>query len=269
MSAGQITQFAVAFFLTALGLFVLRARPHSPVNQAFAAQTMLFAGWVLGIAGLQSSHYLGLWSRLPFPCASLIPAAFVLFSHRYPVPTSWPSPLLRRSLYGLGALFMILSLASDLVAYDIVGGPSGMSRRAGPLYPLFALYFLGTCCVGFWTFICKWRSSRGLERGQLQYLGVGIVTGFAGGISTNLLIPLVTGQSTYSWMGPYFCLPYVGLVAHAIIRHRLMDLRFFIHRGLTIANGGHSVSDAGRLLLIVVLAASTHASSMRRSSRCS
>jgi len=109
-----------------------------------------------------------------------------------------------------------------------------MSRKTGPLYLAFALYFLSACGVGLWIFTVKWRLSRGLERGQLQYLGAGIVTGFVGAISTNLLIPLVTDQSTYSWMGPYFCLPYVGLVAHAIIRHRLMDLRLFIHRGLTI-----------------------------------
>jgi PAS domain S-box-containing protein len=44
----------------------------------------------------------------------------------------------------------------------------------------------------------------------------------------------VTGQSSYSWVGPYFTLVYFGFIAHAIIRHRLMDLRLFIHRGLTI-----------------------------------
>jgi PAS domain S-box-containing protein len=36
-------------------------------------------------------------------------------------------------------------------------------------------------------------------------------------------------------MGPYFGLLYVGFVAHALIRHRLMDLRLFVHRGLTVA----------------------------------
>ena len=61
-----------------------------------------------------------------------------------------------------------------------------------------------------------------------------LLFGFVGGIATNLVYPLVTGQSTYSWVGPYFSLVYVGFVAHAIIRHRLMDLRLFIHRGLTI-----------------------------------
>jgi len=56
-----------------------------------------------------------------------------------------------------------------------------------------------------------------------------------GGITVNLLFPLFTGKSTYSWLGPLFSLAYVALVAHAIIRHRLMDLRLVLRRGLTIA----------------------------------
>jgi PAS domain S-box-containing protein len=61
-----------------------------------------------------------------------------------------------------------------------------------------------------------------------------VIGGFGGGIGTNLVLPLITGQATYTWLGPYFSLAYVALVAHAIIRHRLLDLRLFIHRGLTL-----------------------------------
>jgi signal transduction histidine kinase len=43
---------------------------------------------------------------------------------------------------------------------------------------------------------------------------------------------LLTGRSTSSWLGPYFSLLLVGIVGHAIIRHRLMDLRIVLSRGL-------------------------------------
>jgi signal transduction histidine kinase len=46
---------------------------------------------------------------------------------------------------------------------------------------------------------------------------------------------MATGRSTYSWIGPYFSLILVAMVGHAIIRHRLMDLRLFISRGLAYA----------------------------------
>src|SRR5207244_9872712 len=57
----------------------------------------------------------------------------------------------------------------------------------------------------------------------------------AGALSLKPAFPLVTGRSLPSWIGPYFGLIFIALVAHAIIRHRLMDLRLVIHRGLTLA----------------------------------
>ena len=130
---------------------------------------------------------------------------------------------------------MLLALTTDLIVYGSVIGPTGLSRKTGPLYPAFAVYFITTWCIGLGIFIKKWRSSRGLARAQFHYLGAGLIGGFVGGMSANLLFPLMTGKSTYSWMGPYFSLAYVAFVGHAIIRHRLMDLRLFIHRGLTLA----------------------------------
>ena len=130
---------------------------------------------------------------------------------------------------------MFLSLTTNLIVYGTVISTDGLSRQAGPLLPFFALYFAITWLAGFVIFIRKWYSSRGRARAQFRHLGAGLIGGFVGGISTNLVFPLITGQSTYSWIGPYFSLIYVGFVAHAIIRHRLMDLRLFIHRGLTIA----------------------------------
>ena len=129
---------------------------------------------------------------------------------------------------------MSLSLATDLVVYDAKVTSSGLSRKVGPLYSTFALYFITTWSVGVLIFVKKWRSSRGLARAQFHYLGAGIIGGSLGGIFTNLLVPLLTGDSRYSWIGPYFSLVYVGFIAHAIIRLRLMDLRLFVHRGLTI-----------------------------------
>jgi PAS domain S-box-containing protein len=100
---------------------------------------------------------------------------------------------------------------------------------------MFAAYFVLVWCVALSHLFLKWRNTRGIGRAQIQYLGAGIVTGAAGGIGANLVLPLVTGSSAYSWIGPYFSLAFLAMVAHAIIRHRLMDLRLVVHRGLTVA----------------------------------
>ena len=74
----QITQLIVAFLHVSLGLLVLRARPNA-VNQAFAAQSLVFAGWVLAIAGLQSDSTLDFSVALSFAFAGLVPTAFLFF----------------------------------------------------------------------------------------------------------------------------------------------------------------------------------------------
>jgi PAS domain S-box-containing protein len=230
-----LSQLAVAVVLGLLGVCVFRAQPRNPVHLAFAAQTLTFTGWVLGIAGLQRGQNLDFWFAIAFGFASLIPAAFVFFSYCYPTPPSIACPLYIRIIFLFGGIFALLSFFSNSISYGAELTAAGLARKHGPLYPLFAIYFVAATLIGIWVFVRKWSVSRGLSRAQFHYLGVGIIGGFLGGTITNLMLPLLTGRSTHSWIGPYFSVFYVGLVAHAIIRHRLMDLRVFIHRSLTIA----------------------------------
>ncbi len=230
-----VSLFALSALLAILALFVWRARPDSSVNRWFAAFALFVAGWVLGNGGLQSETHLDAWGRFTFASASLIPAAFLLFMRAYPTPSHWPSLILLRATLLAGSLIAILSLTTSLMVYDNTITPAGLSKKTGPLYPLFSVYFLATWIAAIGVFISKWRESRGIARAQLQYLGFGIIISGVGAISANLIAPLVTGRSTYSWIGPYFSLLLVTMVGHAIIRHRLMDLRLFVNRGLAYA----------------------------------
>jgi signal transduction histidine kinase len=81
----------------------------------------------------------------------------------------------------------------------------------------------------------KWRRARGAARAQLQFVAAAILMSAAGAIPTNFVYPMITGRSTYSWLGPLFVLLFVAIVGHAIIRHRLLDLRLVVHRSLTFA----------------------------------
>lgn len=231
----QIALFGLSAVLAALAIFVWRARPDSTVNRWFAAQTVCLASWVFGVGGLQGGTHLDAWGRFTFASASLIPAAFLAFTRCYPTPSRWPSARLIQITFLIGVALAILSLTTSLVVYDNVLTPQGLIRKSGPLYPVFAVYFIVAWVVALAVFIDKWRQARGLARAQLQHLGAGIIISAAGGIGMNLLLPLVTGRSTYSWLGPYFSFMFVTLVAHAIIRHRLMDLRIFVNRGLAYA----------------------------------
>lgn len=229
----QIALFGLSAVLTILAVFVWRAKPQQAINRWFAFQTVCLAAWVSGIGGLQGGTHLDAWGRFTFASASLIPAAFLGFTRCYPTPSFWPSTrLVWGTLLG-GTALAILSLTTSLVVYDNTLTPDGLTRKPGPLYPIFAFYFIVAWLAALGVFIDKWRRARGLARAQLQYLGAGILIAAAGGIGINLLLPLSTGRSTHSWLGPYFSFVFVALVAHAIIRHSLLDLRPVINRGIT------------------------------------
>lgn len=247
MSTPQISLFVLAGALAALGLSVWRARPHAPVNLWFGVQTLLLACWVLGVAGLQGSEHLHAWGRFAFSSAVLIPPAFLFFTRVFPAATAWPPRTPALIILAAGVVLALVALLTPLVVADVFVGPRGLERRTGSLYPIYALYLLLTWGVACVVFAGKWRHSRGLPRAQLQYVGAGVIIAAVGGIGINLLLPWITASSMYSWLGPYFTLPFAVLVAHAIIRHRLMDLRFVIHRGIAYA----LVATVACVLLIV------------------
>ena len=226
---------ALVALLLALAGFVWLARPSSAINRWFATFTLFVAVWVLGISGLQSGMHLNAWARLTFAGAAMIPASFLTFMRAYPTPGNWPPTSLLRATLALAGTMAVLTLCTPLMVYDTIMTSAGLTRQTGPLYTLFFVYFLVTWVAAIVVFASKWRVSRGLARAQLQYLGTGIILSGVGGISANLLLPMATGRSTYSWIGPYFSLILVAMVGHAIIRHRLMDLRLFISRGLAYA----------------------------------
>lgn len=233
----QVFLLALFAVLIALAVFVWRARPQSRINQAFTAFTFFVACWILGVAGLQGgwNSNLNAWGRFTFASAGLIPLAFLELTHVYPTKSDWPRRRVRMALRYIGLGLAIVSLTTPLVVRDNIITPHGLQRESGSLYPLFFLYFMTVWVIAVILLFRKWTASRGLARAQLQHLGAAIIASGAGGIATNLFLPLVTGRSTHSWIGPYFGLVLVTLVGHAIIRHRLMDLRVVVHRGLAQA----------------------------------
>lgn len=194
---------------------------------------MLVACWAVGVAGSHAAFLQNLWLGVSFTSAAFIPAAFLAFISAY---ESQP----RRSpgisiAYLIAFAFAALCLGSRLVVYDatIVVG-AGAARKTGPLYPLFAVYVLFAWAYAVGIFIRNFRTAKGRTRAELQYLGIGLVVPVAGAIVTNLIIPLISGRSNFSWVGPCLGLAFIGIVGHAVIRHRLLDLRLVVHRGLTI-----------------------------------
>jgi PAS domain S-box-containing protein len=227
--------YFVAAIFVAVFYFVWHARRTSRINATFAAFTITLCLWTLSIALVQKATDVEPWVRLSFAAASLIPSAFLAFVRVYPTVTAWPTRALVICAAVTAAGFSILSLSTRAVIHDASRIDGVLVRTPGSLYPLFAVYFLLTWTAALAIIGLKWRKSRGLTRAQLNYLTVGIFIFGIGGMTTNLILPLLTGRSTYIWAGPCFALAFLLFMGHAIARHSLLDIRLTLLRGLAIA----------------------------------
>jgi nitrogen-specific signal transduction histidine kinase len=233
MHALALTLIGVLHVIVAVTVW--RARPDRIVNRVFAFQTVALAGWTFGNAGLQTGMWLNGISRLTFAAASFLPTALLIFTIHYPAASSASHIMLRRVALITASFFAAASLGTDWIVHDVRFEAAGPTRRPGLLYPCLVLYFLIIFGAGLTIFIGKWWHSKDRERTQLNYYGVGVFIAVLGGVLANLVFPATTGRSNLSHIGPYFGLPFIALTAHATIRHRFMDLRIVIHRGLTFA----------------------------------
>jgi signal transduction histidine kinase len=248
----MVSLFVVSAGLLALALFVYRAEPRNPIHRWFASYITCFAVWAFGIAGRQWGTYLDAWNDVVFASASLLPATLLGFTYEFPVRSKLVARRAIQANVGLGAVFAVLAVATPLIYYDPVITPNGFARKSGSLYPIYAFYILSAWLLALATLFAKWRAARNVARTQLRYVIWAFLLSGLGGLTTNLILPWLTERSTYTWFGPYFGVVLIALIAHTIIRHRLMNLRLFIHRGLTVAVAAVVVLvPVGALILLV------------------
>jgi two-component system, sporulation sensor kinase E len=239
----------------ALATVVYWHDPEKATNRFFALFVLSISAWSLAVrlVYLYAGDSTGIiWGRTSFASAGLIGTTFfalaTVFPDRTRLPQEWRTQLMM--VFGLGICLIALT---PLILHDVL--PAADHRVAadyGPLYPLFGLYMLVALSTGGWILFRKWRTARGRSRLQLQYLWLGLVLFLGGAAMTNLLIPGLTGSSRFGVYGPYFSLFLVGLTAHAIIRHRLMEMRVIIRQSVTYGlSAGVAVGIIWGLMLIM------------------
>ena len=237
------TTLATGLPLWAINLFlaglVYARQPRCLPNQVFAVFVLAMVGWsfCLKMVYVDTANptTLLLWGRLAFATASLIGSSFTAFCQVFPDLKTLPSNKSSPCFVLLGILLAGLSFTPLVLRNVVLSGTGGIQAHYGPLYPLFCAFMLAAFGHGIWTLTRKWHASRGRSRLQIQYLWLGLCLLICGGTTTNLILPALTGSSRFGASGPYFSLFLVGLTAHAIIRHRLMDIRVVIRQSVTYA----------------------------------
>lgn len=223
----------VSILNASLGALVYSRNRHHWVNRSFAFFAFSVSGWsVTQASRLAGSEPALFWARMAFLMAGLSLFAMALFIETFPfqnaLSSSWPIRVLGATV----CAFALFSLFTPWIVASATRTPEGRTLTYGPLYDAFAFYVLSSAGYSVLSLIRKARSARGAERQQLNFLFVALLIPGACAIVTNLVIPLLTGSSSFSQYGPLFSVAMIAMIAHAIIRHRLMDIRLVVRQGV-------------------------------------
>ena len=237
MNEFAIALYVVALAVTNLGMSVIvfALNPSNVVNRLFALSVFFVSLWIFSNGMTHTfaqTPWALVWARTTFATASAIAATFVAFALSFPSRRRLARDPLVMSLSAVGIALFVLAF-SDAIVETLQVDAAGLRLRYGSLYPIFAVYLVTAFGISFVSLGRKYRVVRGAERHRMRYLFAGTFLAVAGGVTTNLLIPFVFRTSRFNLLGPLFTVFAITFISHAIVRHRLMDIRVVLRQSTT------------------------------------
>jgi len=209
-------------------LLAISKNPRSQLNRSFSYFAFSVSFWAYCYFFWQISDNATdalFWCRALMAGAVFIPSSFLHFSVTF--IGRWREYLKVIMLWYAASVFFLFL---DLTPFFVKGvGPQLFFPywpSPGVAYAPFLIIFIGLTIYAHILMYKAYRRLSGLRRNQIKYVFLGTAIGFAGG-STNYFL----------WyniqilpIGNVLVAVYVLLVAYAIIKHRLMDIKVAISR---------------------------------------
>jgi signal transduction histidine kinase len=216
-----------------LGVFTLYKNPKSASHSLLFALTIIISLWSV-------ANFFSLYSTTPeeslqwvrivmFVTSFLYPVLFLL-SYSFPKNKIGVSRGVVLAIFSYAVLCSILSL-TPYVFKEILFEENNKAPVPGPAIFVYGLNLVGFCTLSIIALISKYRSSSGLFKLQLRYVLIGVAIT----ASLIILIFLIINIFQFSGVvlfGPATTLSIVTFFAYSIVRHRLMDIRLAVARGV-------------------------------------
>jgi len=228
----MINPYAIPPILTACaiaiaGVVVYLRNPTSKVSVRFFLFCLSMFVWLFGFIGMylsQDETNALWWARLGFTGIAFIPVFEYHFILTY---LGLRQQKILAFLYLLAFVGLPLS-RTPLVYSGIWQGFWGNYPSAGPLYIIFPLTFASTFTAGVWfLYRALRRETEPFRKQQIKYLLLAFACGTPG------LIDYIVKFKIHIYPFGYVnALLFIGLIAYAIARYRLMDIQVAITRGV-------------------------------------
>jgi hypothetical protein len=225
MNPYAIPPFLVTLVIGWCGVLVYLRNPTSKVHMRFSLFCLSMFIWLVGFVGLYLSrdNTTALWwARFGFIGITFIPVCEYHFILTF---------LGLRQLKRLAILYLLAFLGlplsrTALVYKDIWQGFWGNYPSAGILYLPFPLTFACTFVGGMWFLYKALRQeTQPARRQQIKYLLLAFACGTPG------IIDYIAKYKIEIYPFGYItALFFIGIIAYAVVRHRLMDVRLALTR---------------------------------------
>jgi len=217
----------VAILNSVLGLLILFKNRKDPINVFYGFTAFSTSLWAVGLAMFRLTGDLStadFWARLYYIAAALIGFSFLLFSFYFPFQNLKVKKSYKLLFFFFSAAVIVISLWPKFLVQDIAWRDWGKEVKLSDFYIIYTTYFI-MCMVGaFGSFISKLKGASRLQRIQINYVFAGTLIAAIWGVAFNLIFPLI-GNYKFIWLGPYLTVIMVGLIAYAVIKHQLMNIR--------------------------------------------
>lgn len=226
----SLTSF-ISFITLGLGITVISRDLKRNSFRYFFGASVFASSWIFVNTLFPYAEYdiAILLGKISFSSAILIGLFMWLFVYKYLDEDKRFSNLLNAFSYIIVPILVIASW-TDLIVKDVTIIEADNKIDYGLLHPYFGVILLLIFGMILVELRRKFIRHIGQEKLQMSYLAWGFtITAFLS-LSTNFIIPLITGSSYYSRFGPISTIFFLAFTTFAIVKLRLFGIRFIIGR---------------------------------------
>ena len=177
ITTSDILSAGIAITAFSLLLYALTFNLRDRVARVFAAM-LLFVTIVYfckAVVGSTTGAADNVWLRLQWIGIAFIPVVYVHFSDALlfttGLPSRWRRRLGIRLLYLVGGAFLLAATFTDWLVTSPVVDSGAAHLQAGPRFPVFIAYFLGSLAWSAWNFVRAYgRTQTSTARRRMLYL---------------------------------------------------------------------------------------------------
>jgi len=201
--------------------------PRSRINISYGLSVVATALWTLGLAMFRLADPASAvaWARFYYISAGLIATHFLYFGIYFPNNDDYRLSVFQHFLLHVPiAIIAYLVFSSGFIAgFHIESW--GREITLGPAYVFYVIFWVLYMGTAFWLMLSRFPYADPVGRLQLKFVLGGTLIAAIGGSVFNLFLPLL-GNYRYIWVGPYPTLIMVVAIGYAIVKHRILNIRF-------------------------------------------